>query len=324
MEYCDKQSFIRDDISREINTDPDGTIELEELIESDCKYVVITGAAKAGKTMLMLKTIQNYLNSDKFNYIFYCSFNQESTIQSFEEINLFDFLTSKLKWCNWMNNTNTCNEILEEIINSKNILLIMDHFEFLDLDDRKYKEMGNFNKSTRENIAMNILRGYILGDAKKIIISRLFNLEWIRMWHDIDPPKHVSFLGINRQAQCENFKQNHSHLIPDLFERSSIFPDAWSFCFAPYLCCLVENCFDEQKLLQLTTTFTFTFTFLKFVDCLNKDYNEKFDLEILAKFAFSQFSENKLCFDEYDLSKEQLSKDCICSFFFNFALFFRR
>ena len=315
MKYCVKQSFSREDISREINTEPEGTVKLEELIESDCKCVTITGAPKAGKTMLILKTIQNYLNSKKFEYIFYCNFNQESRIQPFEEINLFDFLTSKLKYCKWMNNTDTCYEVLDEIIKSENILLIMDHFDFLDLDEMKYKQMDNFNKSTRENIIMNILRGYILGKAKKIVISRPFNLEWMLMWPDINPPKHVSFLGINRQAQREIFEQNHSHLILNLFESSSIFPDIWSFSFSPYVCCLVEKSFHKKELFQLTTTFTFTSTFLKFVDRLNKDYEKNFNLEILAKFAFSQFSQSKLCFEKHDLSKEKLGNDCIRSFF---------
>ena len=315
MKYCDEKDLKREDISREINTDPDSTIEMEELIESDCKCVAITGAAKAGKTMLVLKTIQKYLNSDKFEYIFYCDFNHDSLIEPFQKLNLFDFLTSKIRCHNWMNDGPTCNEVLEEIIDSKSILLIMDHFEILNLHKSECKRVSYFNESTRENIIMNILRSFILRDAKKIIISRPFNLEWMRMWPDIKSPRHLSFFGFNRKTQSEIFKQNYSHLIPNLFENSSIFPDVWSFCFSPYLCCLIEKCFYEKELFQLTTTFTFTLTFLTFVDRLKKDHQNNFDLEILAKFAFSQFSQNKLCFDKDDFSKEKLSNDCIRSFF---------
>ena len=192
-EYDDKKNLTREDLSCGINTDPKDTIKLEELIESDCECVVITGTAKVGKTMLILKNIQSYLNSEKFEYIFYCNFNQHSLVQPFEKINFFDFLTSNIKYCNWMKERNTCDEVLQNIIDSKKILLIMDHFEFLDLDNRKHKEIGYFNESTRENTIMNILRGFILGGAKKIIISQPLKLEWMQMWPSVKSFRHVSF-----------------------------------------------------------------------------------------------------------------------------------
>ena len=182
MEYCDKKNLTREDISCETNTEPRGKIELEELIESDCECVVITGTAKVGKTMLILKTIQSYLKSENFEYIFYCNFNQYSLVKPFEKINVFDFLTSNIKYFNWMNERHTCDEVLQEIIDGKKILLIMDNFECLDLHDSKHEEISYFNESTRENIIMNILRGFVFGSAKKIIISQPVKLEWMRMW----------------------------------------------------------------------------------------------------------------------------------------------
>ena len=207
-----QKNLTREDISeREINTDHKGKIKLEELIESNCECVVIIGTAKVGKTMLILKTIQRYLNSENFEYIFYCNFNQHSLIKPFEKINVFDFLTSNIKYFNWMNERHTCDEVLQKIIDGQKILLIMDNFECLDLDDTKHEEIGYFNESTRENIIMNILRGFVLGGAKKIIISQPFKLEWMKMWPSVKCWRHVSVLGSNRQIQ-------YSHSISDFYK----------------------------------------------------------------------------------------------------------
>ena len=299
--YCNNpdQNLDRKDISNEINLQPNDGIKINDVIQFD--YTSFIGPAKSGKTLFLLKAAYEFRN--EFDYIFYCDINKILGSQSCD-IDLFDLLTFEVKSCFWFDEESESLKVFQNILISEKILLIIDHMEKLNLNKTKMNSINCKTKCTLENLVSNILTGNLLSKSKKIIISRPYNLEWMQKWPEFKRPRQINVLGINHEDQKKFIENKHPILFPCIFHTSPIISDFWSFCFAPFFCLMLEECFRGKYIFQLTTTYSFALIFFRFVEL---EFDGKCNVMLLAKFAFSQFSEAKLCFCKEDLSKAKLS-----------------
>ena len=292
--YC-KENISRETISQELTQEPVSDVDFNKIFEELKKcsgYILFLGQPKVGKSVLVKKFARFVYRKDYFDFIFFCNLRHQGCNV---EVDLFDFLLTQ-KHFPWMKNECKRDMVLTKILESKNVLLIFDDFDGYKFNRTSESTPGvsYFDKKKHEVFLMNILRGDLLRDWKKIIVSRPFQLNKI---YDVQKPKLVlNVLGFDSQSLKQILEIQK---ISWIFDFPQISCDLRSFCFVPKVFNLLAETIQQYPELDTSTTDIFSILFLNFFEQLNSDYNNTMSLKILAEFSWKQYSENRLqmCFE---------------------------
>ena len=303
---CRKDNISREEISQELSHEPASDMDFNKVYEKlkECSdYVLFVGQPKVGKSVLIKKFARFVSKKNHFDFIFFCDLRfQDYT----KKVDLFDFLTTKnQKYFQWMNEDRIRNMVLSQLLDRKKILLILDDFDGSKLN-KKSTYVNSFDKNTCEVFLTNILRGEILRNWKKIIVTRPFQLD--KVYQIKQPQLVLNVLGFDSKSQKQILKK-HEMSWPFDFPRIS--SDLQSFCFIPKIFNLLVKSKKQYLELNTTTTDIFSLLFLRFFKDLEKQYECTLSLKKLADFSWSQFSDQnelKLCFQDELCSKNKQSK----------------
>ena len=318
--YC-KGNVSRGQISKEISSKSDYTMDFETLFCEmiDYNFISFVGEPKIGKTMLAKKIALHCFENKRFDYIFFCDLN---SLNPSKKNFLFDFLVpekSKL----WMTDKKKYNPVLEKLNQSDKVLLILDEFNEMKFDtpSESIPRVGVFNKSTPETFLINILKKKILSNRKKTIVTRPFQLH--RIYDNINKKiLEIKVLGFDYHSEAE---MQSNKIFSSIFGRSNVSNDLQSVYFVPYICKILEqrqrrnsNNLESYFEDNSTKTSFFADLFLKYFECLKRQYGDKLALKNLVDFSWSQFvypKQLKLCFDSDHLQNFSINDNYLKCFF---------
>ena len=271
-------------------------------------YVGLVGAAKIGKTEMIKKIINDHLN--KFFFVFYLDLGK---IDYEKPINLLNLLVPEN--CMWMVDEKKTKAVLQTIVyNVEKILFIMDELDTAKFGyaSNKFPKVGYFGKRNPSLFILNILRGDIFAESKKIIVSRPF--QYYNLPYDCKAKFVATVIGLTRDKQksiCE--KEGLLSRIEQLQSKQ----DIHSLCAVPLNFQTFINYLKDPEC-SITLTDMVTEVFCRFVRVLNDCQNNFIDLNKLSEFAHSQLIDdksNKFFFDLRELQNSKLDEVCIDSFF---------
>jgi len=171
----------------------------------------------------------------------------------------------------------------------------------------------------------NILRGSILGKAKKIITSRPRQL--LELPKTVRPKYILSILGLGTKAQqqiCEDICGENSDKVFDYIQQQ---PSIATYCYVPCNCILVMHAINNIEEIQSkqeqpkpampnTITGIFSIVLCLFVASPHiRGSRSDFLLQKLAYLAWEGFKNRKFSFTETDLENAQLTTKELNLFF---------
>lgn len=305
-QYCGRK-IDRNEISSNFIVDikEKRPVDIKEILVLNRNNIVLIGPAMVGKTRMIKKINEKFLET-KFKLVFYIDLELLTTTK---KISCLRFLTSNRKLTKDIKDETSCEKIMDYIRGvEENVLLVFDHLDKIDLlNANEYELMGPFDASTPNNFVRNIIHGELFNKAKKLFLSRPYNLEWVY----IPAFQPIIYNVSARNIEIKNiFLKELSNDKQDFINDSSaISEDIWSFCCVP---CISQMFFNGFESLNLTTTLTFANAFLHFFARLvKKDANKLFSE--LVEFTWQYFhKENELCIE---IKPEELNCALIGSLF---------
>lgn len=293
--------------------------------EHQSNFVGLVGGAKVGKTTVVEQVIQHLKQHFKLKYVFYIDLKEVPLDKKNDLLNFL--LPPNLPW---MDNKANRKAVLEVILKQpESICFILDD---LDADELKqtisnFEKIGYFEEEppTSSNIILNILKGQIFSESKKLLVSRHFEIDSLPKKYK--PAFIVNVMGFSRKVQ-ETVCTNQGREIKTFFGNFKRFPDIHLLCAVPLNCkAFLELCRDSNKCFTYCNMFVTVFQ--EFLDQIQEN-SQMFNFETLANFAGSKFLQNidlngfiqisndvleAYFFDETDLKNIKLDKTCINSFF---------
>ena len=272
-------------------------------------YVGLIGIAKIGKTTLIKQLIQHY--SETFEFVLYLNLQKVNYDEQTNLLNLF--LPKNRKW--QTNEMKTIAVLERMLLNPEKILIILDQLNTAKLENlfNNLPTLGYYTKSQAAFFILNILRGEIFIESKKVIVSRPYQYEKL---HPDYRPKFVAYVvGLTKDMQIDNCNNENEniHLTFEQFHHQ----DIHLLCAVPMNCDTLINYYKDAQCI-FTHTSLFADVFFHFCNVIISEASENICMEMLSKFAWSHFSEKSLdtiFFDLKDLKSRNLNANCIDSFF---------
>ena len=271
-------------------------------------YVGLIGQSKIGKTTLVKKIIAHF--AENFKFKFYLNFKE---MEFNRKKNCLDFLLPA-KNLVWMKNRKRLKTELQNIVNEREKVFIvfdeLDQAKLVDLSEN-LPTIGYFDSGTSQSFILNILRGKLFPESKKIVISRSYQTHLLP--DECKPLLIVNATGFNNDTQ-ESLCQSNS------FDYSKIrncdhYTDLLSFYAVPLNCLSMIEHYPTSNQGSLVLCSAFSAIFFEFLNVLKKEFNETNILEKLADFAWCHTNENKFLFTYDDFKNANLSEKYINAFF---------
>ena len=323
-ERCCNKSDVSDLLSRKelsnaIHQECFDVIEIEDIFEEAARrsthkivhysnYVGLVGQSKIGKTTLVKKIIAHFAKN--FKFIFYLNFKE---MEFKRKKNCLDFLLPA-KNLPWMQNRKRLNIELKTIIDEQeNVFFVFDELDKARLVNlsENVPTIGYFDSGTSQNFILNILRGKLFAESKKVVVSRSYQTHLLP--EECKPLLIVNATGFNNNTQ-ESLCQSNS------FDYSKIrncdhYTDLLLFYAVPLNCLSMIEHYPTSNQDSLMLCSAFSAIFFEFLNVLKKEFNEKHILEKLANFAWSHTNKSNFLFTYDDFKNAKLSEKCINAFF---------
>ena len=310
----------------------------DKFLEKTSNTVGIIGQPGMGKTTFTEILLKKYAKDCKLydsKLVFYLKFRD---IDYQRESNILQFLEQKF------HKDKICDALLDKLESSSETLIIMDGLDEATIDWSKkfFSEIDIHSKNTAEVFIKNILKGTVLSKAKKLITSRPRQLN--NLSDNFRPKFCVNITGLDQKAQkqiCKDicgdksddvfsYVQDHFDVCEDksddVFNYVQDHPDLSAYCHVPFNCIFVMDAVyklktEKPKLsdcsLPCTLTGILTVVLNNFIksDHFRKHQEGILMSEKIANFAWDGFKEKKICFDESDIKKADLTKDDLKNMF---------
>ena len=204
--------------------------------------------------------------------------------------------------------------VLETMVeNSDKILFIIDEldtskFEILPGFPKTFPGSGYYRERKPGVFVLNILRGDIFENSKKILLSRPFQYNALP---DICKPKFAVYVvGLSQEMQNDYFDNEDL-----LFKQYKLEQDIYSLCAVPLnIESFIDYCLNSEDVLTFTNVFAEVF--FRFCENLDYDFNS---LKKLFEFAWCRLykeEKNKFFFTLRELKQSKLD-DVFIDFFFS-------
>ena len=268
------------------------TVEDEtKFVQSQTNLIGIVGRAGVGKTTLIQSLLLKALGKERLynsNYIFYINMN---VFDSELEINLFQFVGPNLIVFNQ-------NRSFLKLLFSKNVLIFVDSVRsfFSEEDIESNLKINKKIKTTPQKFLINILKGNVLPQAKKIIAFRPENLE--KLPEEFRPHSLINILGYNQNSKLiyvrdlyksYSFPYNFREKLNLILQHHCCTTIGFALLF-PYINMINHDNFD--KLLKLRST-TDLFTVIIMIAFYNSSYEVKPELKRVSELAWKSFKNNE-------------------------------
>ena len=308
---------MSDHLSEDLKCDVDISnlfSEAEKLDLTTCKYkehylnyVGLVGSAKIGKTTFIKQLIQHY--SESFHFVFYLDLQK---VDYEKKTNLLNMFLPEM--CEWQTNEKKTDAVLQTMLKKpEKILFIVDQLDTAKLKNRfrDLCKVGYYSKNTlAAYFILNILRGSIFAESKKILVARPY--QYNQLHSDYKPKFVANVVGLTQDMQKEFCKNK------DLYSNFTLHPqDVHSLCAVPLNCQSFINYFKNPQCI-FTDTSLFVSVFFGFYNVIKEEACENIDINMLSEFArfhFSELSLDKIFFELKDLKNYKLDINSIDSFF---------
>ena len=332
-----------------------GDPELYQKVLDDClhadydsKCIAVVGQSGIGKTQLVKSLLKEKKFRESFDYVFYVSL---ANIDCNAPMHLLDFLTNKEgpAWIYTQQHQNKQlkephNYVVEKVVNS-NVCIVFDEFEKTNYCYKTFeKKVDCYRKHKAGFFISNILRGDCIRNALKIVVVNPSEYHEFTEVSVLRFSNLVIVLGIDHDGQESILKtlqlscQCHPCCSNKMFFETLIeHHSQQKCCFCKY--CYQRNCHHETR--SLCCVPSVYFSFLKYhsrFNCTNavsavilmeklkpafacgNQHSEALDpskcyLKSIGKFAWKQYSENKIEFFFADLTLARLTRAEINIFF---------
>ena len=306
----------------------------QKIVEKKGNVIGVIGQAGVGESTLMKDLFHRNATGErlyKTDFVFYVK------LQNFfdkTKTNLFQFLMGKAAYdsLEWMKNSVIRKGVLKLLSESESVCILLDGLNEADIDVTYFDEESRiefdiYGENSPKSFIFRLLSGQIFPKAKKIITSR--PSQMLDLPDNYKPKFIVKIFGIKQQ----DIKEICRDICDDDESASQVFsqierqPDLLSYCLVPINCVLIVDCFnrfqkDESQKFSLNNitdvSVLIFFCFSKFQhkpeNCKNFDIESFTDLEKISKLAWTGIKDQKLYFDEEDLSAVGLNETDISSF----------
>ncbi|KAM4622934.1 NACHT, LRR and PYD domains-containing protein 3-like [Discoglossus pictus] len=287
--------------------------------------VVLQGPAGIGKTTIVQKIMFEWasgnLYQQKFNYVFCLSCREINNVKG--KMTLSGFLSNI---CNLRCSENVIKSILED---SSDILVIIDGLDELKWQIEKTTGacVNPFQETSMKDLVNSILRKTILQRASLIITTRPYTLEKLK--ECIQSACYVDAIGFNEKSRVEYFytilqnKIQAERAVEIIKENITLF----TMCVVPVTCWIVCTVMNQQMERGLNEVKTTTSVYWLYVKSLIKHHGRDSHQSVLGcvkelcALAMDGVMEQKILFDENDITDHGLSMSEITSVFVNENIF---
>ena len=292
----------------------------EHFIQVHSNVVGILGQAGCGKSTLaktILKRVAGKENLYGVDSIFYFQFRD---INYNDKTNLLKFLSPTLA-TDWVTDEERNKErryaVLKQIQDSNKVIIVMDGLDETKIDfTRNHHKVSINDETTAEIFIMNILKGTILENAKKLVFSR--PRQMLELPGGFRPRFRVNILGLDEKAQmqmCEDICGENKDQVYNYIKNH---PEILSFSYIPINC--IFSCYainktlsQEESIVPQSMTGILTFVLGLFVNSPN--HRGEFKAKNIAELAWKGFKVKKINFQNKDLTDSELSNDDINNLF---------
>ena len=271
-------------------------------------YVGLIGQSKIGKTTIIKKIINHFAKN--FKFIFYLNFKE---IEFNRKKNCLDFLLPA-KNLPWMKSRRNLIKELQTIVDEReNVFFVFDELDKARLVNlsENVPTIGYFDSGTSQNFILNILRGKLFAESKKIVVSRSYQTHLLP--DECKPLLAVNVTGFKDKTQASLCKKNNVDYSKIL--NCDHYTDLLLFYAVPLNCLSMIKHYPTSNQRCLVLYSAFSAIFFEFLNELKKEFNEKKFLENLADFAWDNTNKNKFFFTDNDFKNSSLCEKHINAFF---------
>ncbi|XP_040190228.1 NACHT, LRR and PYD domains-containing protein 3-like isoform X2 [Rana temporaria] len=295
------------------------------------KIVVLQGPAGIGKTMtskkIMLDWASGDLYKDKFDFVFYLSCREISTIPG--DISLVGLLSRTCR----LQSLDDLVSILKDRGSQRKLLTIVDGFDELRWTlEEKFEGCPDISMEThKEIILQSLLRRQVLPRSSLIITTRSLAMEKLKPF--IDDSRNVEIQGFTRDDR-EEYVHNFYGNKEDADKVLSIIKDnevVYTMCAVPVTCWIVCTVMKQEirKDLALIQCKTTTSVYLLYLEVLLTHHSKEEQsvrqkqtcLKKLCALANQGVLNQQILFEKKDLERHGLSLDEVESVFLNENIF---
>ncbi|XP_077349849.1 NACHT, LRR and PYD domains-containing protein 6-like [Lithobates pipiens] len=294
------------------------------------RVVVLEGPAGIGKTMtskkIMLDWASGDLYRDKFDFVFYLSCREISTIPG--KISLVGLLSRTCRL-----SSDDLVLILRDPGSRRKLLTIVDGFDEMRWTlEEKSEGCPDISMETHQEIILqSLLRGRVLPESSLIITTRSLAIETLNTF--IDDSRNVEIQGFTR-ADREKYVHRFYGNKEDADKVLSVIKDndvVYTMCAVPITCWIVCTVIKKEirKGLDVIWCPTTTYIYLLYLEVLLTHHSKK-DLSVhqkqtclkkLCALANQGVLNQQILFVKKDLERHGLSLDEVESLFLNENIF---
>ena len=272
----------------------------KKFVQNQTNLIGIVGRAGTGKTTLIKTLLAKALGKERLynsKYIFYINMG---IFASQNKINFFHFIghrlsfSKKVQYKYW------------KFLFSNSILIFVDGFRnavYEDDNENNLEEINLLSRATPQKFLINILKGNILPNAKKIIAFRPEILE--KLPKECQPHSLINILGYNQDSKLNYIKdlyENYSvsyqfrQELNLILQRHCCSTIGFTLLF-PYIDMIKHD--ESSPLLNLRST-TDLFTVIIKIAFNDNDYEKKPKLKKIAELAWNTFRRNNIKIGFYE------------------------
>ena len=288
----------------------------EHFIKVHSNVVGILGQAGCGKSTLAKTILNKVVGKEHFHGVDSIFYFQFRNINYNDKTNLLKFLSPTLA-TDWITiNKERRYAVLKQIQDSNNTIIIMDGFDEAKIDTRNYHDVSVNDEDFAEIFIMNILKGTILENAKKLVFSR--PRQMLELPDRLRPRFLVNILGLDEESQMQVCEDICGENKDQVYNYIKDHPDILSFSYIPINC--IFSCYainktlsQEESIFPQNMTGILTFVLRSFVKSPN--HRGEFQAKNIAELAWKAFKVKKINFQNDDLTDSELSNDDINNLF---------